>query len=176
MSRRPRGKLSRLPLEQRMVVIDRLLNGATYDDVRQALRAAGAPERAIPVGDASFTAFMGTDEYRQNRELRTLGQVQAQNRKILFDGIEAGGGLPPVLQAAVFSMQDSLLKALSTQAIEPEDLPKVANAITRLGAVTVAFEKLRMEQNKQAGEGKGETRKLLTPEEAMARLREAVGL
>lgn len=143
MKRRPRGKLSRLPIEYRVAVIDLLLNGATYAAVRERLREMGLPAAAIPTGDAGFQSFMAGDEFIQAKAARLQGLGAAAAKKVFFDGLQAGGGLPPAIEAAMFQMQESLEKALSTGAIEAEDLPKVANALSRLGSVAVAFERLR---------------------------------
>lgn len=138
MKRRQRNKIAALPAEHRQLVIDGLLDGETYDAIRDVLRAHGVVTEEIP-GNKAFKAYQTSEEYTAVcKTFRSWKQKTAQ-KSLLAKALEAGGGLSTALDSGLFQAYETLLENL-TYAESVKDVTAITTAMTNLKRTALADE------------------------------------
>lgn len=171
--RRPRNKIAALPAERRQMVTEMLLDGETYDAVRDALKAERVSVDEMP-GNKAFKAFMGGDEYLSiQNEYRTWRQKASQKR-ILGKALQAGGGLSAAIDSGIYEAYELLLENFSN-CEDVSDISNIVRSMATLKKVAIAddLHKLKLEQAKALDRAKARIAdasktKTLTPEETCA--------
>ena len=127
MPAKPRNNIARLPRDQRLLVLDMLLDGATYDEVRSALLAAGVAESALP-HNSSFLAYRESDEYQASHAEAMQWRRKATEKRLLADALATGGGTAGMVDLALYEAAEQLRAAIG-EVEDGANLAKVANAI-----------------------------------------------
>lgn len=131
--RRSRSKIARLSADLRGVVAARLLDGATYADIRRELAALGVGEDEMP-GDSSFKSYRESDEYGRLRDDRLGWLRRAAEKKAVMAALEKGGA-DAVADYAVATAVQELSEAMADA--EGADLTQIANSIAALKRVMI---------------------------------------
>lgn len=124
---KPRNNIARLPRDQRLIVLDLLLDGATYDEVRAALLAAGVAESALP-HNSSFLAYCASEEYKTSHAEAMQWRRKATEKRLLADALATGGGTSGMIDLALYEAAEQLRAAIG-DVEDGANLAKVANAL-----------------------------------------------
>lgn len=136
--RRQRNKIAALPAEYRQIVMDGLLDGQTYDEIRNDLRGAGVAEGEIP-GNKAFKAYQESDEFRDvSRQFRSWKR-KAASKNLLAQALEQGGGLSSAIDTGLYEAYEALLDSFSS-AEKVKDVTALANAMSTLKRTALAAE------------------------------------
>jgi hypothetical protein len=142
MPAKPRNNIARLPRDQRLIVLDMLLDGATYDEVRSALLAAGVAESALP-HNSSFLAYCASDEYKTSHAEAMQWRRKATEKRLLADALATGGGTSGMIDLALYEAAEQLRESLP--GLDPNDLAKVSTALR--GLKTALITQAREDRN-----------------------------
>lgn len=133
---KPRNNIARLSHEHRLTVLELLLDGATYDQVRDALREAGVPDAALP-HNSSFQAYMAGAEYKTALADAMQWRRKAAEKRLLADALATGGGASGVLDLALYEAAEQLRASLPAME-DGKSLANVTNALRGLKSVILA--------------------------------------
>jgi len=136
MPAKPRNNIARLPRDQRLLVLDMLLDGATYDEVRSALLAAGVAEGALP-HNSSFLAYRESDEYQASHAEAMQWRRKATEKRLLADALATGGGTAGMVDLALYEAAEQLRAAIG-EVEDGANLAKVANALKGIKGALLA--------------------------------------
>jgi len=172
---RPRNKAARLPREHRQTVLGMLLDGETYEAIREALRADGVPEQDLP-GDRALAVYAESDEFRRaHSDWLSLG-ARARERSLVATAL-AEGGIDAAADLLTFETLDRLLVALKSDEIDASEVAKRVAAIKRASIAEAEAEFRRREATlKRQAEDAREAVGRGDPARAMAELDRILGV
>lgn len=136
---RARNNIARLPFEQRMTVAEMLANGATYDEIRDAVQSDKE------LHNRSFLAYQDSEEYQ-----RVLQSMRQSNKRFLKKRIDAfavaeAKGVESIVKLTEAVLVEQLQDYLSDESGD-SDISDMAKAANILGSL----KKSRMEDVKRA--------------------------
>jgi len=132
---RPKNNIARLPWEVREIIARMLFDGATYGEIRAAI----APEApGVKLHSSSFAAYAAGAEYKKYADRRRQWDAAAQERRTLAAAITADGSIETAMQAAEYLALRNIIEQLQSGELDPNDTPKMANAVARFRGSQVA--------------------------------------
>ena len=135
--RRPRNKIASLPLELRLEVMQMLDDGETYEAIREELREHEVTPEAMP-GDSAFLAYRQGEEYTGHKNELLSWKQRAEEKKIIAQALEVGGGVEGLVNIALYEATEKLLDALKSDAYDEANIAKIANALKGIKAVAIS--------------------------------------
>jgi len=126
---RPRNTIAGYPLEARMEVAQRLINGATYAEIREWCEGQSLKSPH----DSSFAAYQRNTEFRKIKNELLTWKRRAQEKRAIAEAITAGGGPDALADLAMFEAVDALRELISGGVLTSgKDVATVATAISNL--------------------------------------------
>ena len=110
MTGRPRHNIARLPLVVRDRIAELLLDGATYEEIREDETVADAcRERGVRLHDGSFAAFRESEEFDEARRSRLKYAEELRRRRMAAFFVSQSGGSDDLARIAGYELLRAVL-------------------------------------------------------------------
>ena len=131
MTGRPRHNIARLPLVVRDRIAELLLDGATYEEIREDGTVADAcRERGVRLHDGSFAAFRESEEFDEARRSRLKYAEELRRRRMAAFFVSQSGGSDDLARIAGYELLRAVLGKLeASEELDIRELSAISSAL-----------------------------------------------